>query len=196
MDFLLIYTNIIRAIVIIMTAVQIYKHNYKKFVYAAITITLTFVPWLIGLINVRINTLTGFLYVTVVFMAMYLGQGYKYYDSYSWWDRCVHFLSGVLFFSFGITLAEKAPDAGLAGTLIFSLALSLALHEIWEVFEFIVDSIFHTNHQRWQENRFVMNHQPDKAIQPPGLVDTVSDAIANILGAIAALLGWWIHLTL
>lgn len=188
------YTNLIRAIVVVATAVQLIRHNYKKIALAAVTIALTFIPWLLSLIHIQLNDFTVFLFQTVVFLAAFLGLGYKYYDSFPWMDRIVHFLSGMLFFGFGISLAEMERDVGLAGRLIFSFALSLAFHEIWEVLEFLSDSIFHTDHQRWQKNSSVINHQPDKALQPPGLVDTMSDAISNIIGAILACLGWWIFL--
>jgi hypothetical protein len=125
-------------------------------------------------------------------MGTYLGSGFRFYDLYLWWDRSLHFLSGILFFSFGIALTEKVPGVGLAGTLIFSFALSLALHEIWEVLEFLADSIFHTDHQHWQKHSSVVNHQPKSAIQPPGLVDTMVDTIAGIIGTIVACLGWWV----
>lgn len=115
---------------------------------------------------------------------------------YPWWDRIVHFLSGILFFSFGVSLTEKAPEVGLAATLIFSFALSLALHQIWEVSEFLVDSIFHTDHQHWQKHSSVVNHQPEKAIQPPGLVDTMIDTIAGMIGTVAACGGWWLFIAL
>lgn len=178
-----------------MTAVQLFKRNYKKIFLATITLALTFIPWLLSLIDIQLYTLTVFLFQTVLFLAVFLGTGYRYYDSHPWLDRIVHFLSGILFFGFGITLADKEPDVGLAGTLVFGFALSLALHQIWEVCEFLVDSIFHTDHQHWQKNSPVVNHQPEKAIQPPGLVDTMSDTIANIIGAMIACLGWWIYLT-
>ncbi len=196
MNFLFLYTNLIRIVVVIMTIVQLFKHNYKKLILAVITIALTFVPWLLSLIHVSTNALAVILFQTVVFMAVHLGSGYRYYDLYVWWDRTIHFLSGILFFSFGVSLAEKAPNAGFAGTLIFSFALSLALHDIWEVFEFFIDSIFHTDHQHWQKNSPVINHQPEKAIQPPGLVDTMSDTIAGIIGTILACIGWWVYLAL
>lgn len=195
MGFLFYYTNLIRVIVVIMTAVQLFKRNYKKIFLATITLALTFIPWLLSLIDIQLDTLTVFLFQTVLFLAVFLGTGYRYYDSHPWLDRIVHFLSGILFFGFGITLADKEPDVGLAGTLVFGFALSLALHQIWEVCEFLVDSIFHTDHQHWQKNSPVVNHQPEKAIQPPGLVDTMSDTIANIIGAMIACLGWWIYLT-
>ena len=191
-----LYVNLIRVFVVIMAAIQLLKHNFKKLAPVAITIALTFIPWLLSLIHLQVNELTGFLLPTVVFMAVYLGSGYKYYDLYPWWDRSVHFLSGILFFSFGISLAEKAPDAGLVGTLVFSVALSLSLHEIWEVCEFLVDRIFHTDHQRWQKNSSVVNHQSEKAIQPPGLVDTMTDTIASIIGTMMACVGWWIFMVL
>lgn len=190
--FLLFYVNLIRAILVGVTLVQLFKRDYKKIAPAAIAIALTFVPWLLSLMHIQINLLTGFLYPTVVFMAIYLGSGFRYYDLYAWWDRSIHFLSGILFFSFGISLTEKTPNVGLAGTLVFSFALSLALHEVWEVAEFLVDSIFHTDHQHWQKHSSVVNHQPKKAIQPPGLVDTMVDTIAGIIGTIVACLGWWI----
>jgi hypothetical protein len=72
----------------------------------------------------------------------------------------------------------------------------LALHVIWEVVEFIVDLIFHTDHQHWQKKSTVVNHQPKGAIQPPGLVDTMSDAITNIIGTIIACVGWWMYLAI
>jgi hypothetical protein len=187
-----IYVNLIRAIVVVITIVQLVKRDYKKIAPAVVAIALTFVPWLLGVIHVQINTLTGLLFPAVVLMSVYLGSGFRYYDLYAWWDRIIHFLSGVLFFSFGISLTKIIPNVSLSGVLIFCSVFSLAAHEIWEVSEFLVDSIFHTDHQHWQKHSAVVNHQPDKAIQPPGLVDTMIDTISGIIGTIAACVGWWI----
>lgn len=193
MNFLFYYVNLIRAILAIISIVQLFKHDYKKLAPAAIAMALTFVPWLFSLIHIQINTLTGFLLPTIIFMAVYLGAGYRYYDVYPWWDRSIHFLSGILFFSFGMSLTERV-SVGLVAVLVFSFALSLALHVVWEVLEFLMDSIFHTDSQHWQKHSKVINHQPKKAIQPPGLVDTMVDTIAGIIGAIVACVGWWIYL--
>lgn len=195
-DFLFYYTNLIRAVLVVITVVQLFKRDYTKIIPAAIVIALTFLPWLLSLMHIQINALTEFLFPTVVLMAVYLGSGYKYYDTYLWWDRSIHFLSGILFFSFGVSLAGIERDVSLAGTLIFSFAVSLAAHEIWEVIEYLSDSIFHTDHQRWQKHSASVNHQPAKAVQPPGLVDTMNDTIVGIIGAIVACAGWWIVLAL
>lgn len=192
MAFVFFYVNLIRTVLVVMTIVRLLKRDNKKLVPGAIAMALTFVPWLLSLVSIRINTVTALLYPTLVFMSAYLGSGLRYYDRFAWWDRGVHFLSGILFFCFGMSLAEKTPGVGLAGTLIFSFALSMALHEAWEVLEFFADSIFRTDHQHWQKRSPVVNHQPDKAMQPPGLVDTMADSIAGIIGAAAACVGWWI----
>ncbi len=194
MNFLFYYVNLIRAILVMMPVIQLFKGEYKKIIPAAIALAVTFVPWLLSLVHIKINTPTAFLFPTVVFMSIYLGSGLGFYDSFSWWDRVVHFLSGLLFFSFGISLAEKVPNIGLGARFIFSASLSLALHEIWEVCEFLADSVLHTDHQHWQKHSSVINHQPKKAMQPPGLVDTMSDTIAGIIGMLVALGGWWVFL--
>lgn len=195
MDFLFLYTNLIRLVVVILTAVKLYKHKYKILTPAFLTLAISFIPWLLSLIHVRINPFTVFLFQTVVFAAVYLGIGYKFYNLFPWWDRSIHFVSGIVFFGFGVSLAQKAPDAGFAGTLVFSFALSMALHEIWEVSEFIFDSIFHSDNQHWQKNSPIKNHQPEKALQPPGLVDTMTDTISSIIGTTAACIGWGIYLS-
>jgi hypothetical protein len=194
LGFMFFYVNLIRVIMVVITIVQLFKHDYKKLIPTAAAIALTFAPWLLNLMHVQINILTGLLYPVVIFAGTYLGSGFGFYNLYSWWDRGLHFLSGILFFSFGISLAEETPYVGLVGTLVFSFALSLALHEIWEVSEYLVDSIFHTDHQHWQKHSSVINHQPKKAIQPPGLVDTMNDTIAGIIGAMVACVGWWIYM--
>jgi uncharacterized membrane protein YGL010W len=115
MDLVFIYVNFIRIVVIVIAVICLCKRNYKKLAPAAIAIALTFVPWILTLFNFQMNTLTEFLYYTVVIMAVYLGSGFRFYDSFAWWDRVIHFLSGVLFVSFAITLGSKLFDAKIAG---------------------------------------------------------------------------------
>lgn len=192
MDTIDIYVNLIRVLAVAIAVVQICKHDYKKILPAALLVAITFVPWLFGLFDIKLNMVVRLLLPTVAYMSILLGSALRYYDRYAWWDRVVHFLSGLLFFSLGISLTQKAPGLSLAGVLLFSFCLSLAMHDIWEVSEFLVDSIFHTDHQHWQKHSKVINHQPDKAMQPPGLVDTMMDTIVGIIGAIVACFGWWL----
>jgi len=83
LNFLSFYVNLIRAIVAVIAILQLFKRDYKKLPPAAITIALTFVPWLLSLMHIPVNKLTGFLFPAVVFMGICLGSGFKYYDIYS-----------------------------------------------------------------------------------------------------------------
>lgn len=194
MNMLSLYVNLIRVALVILIAMHVLKRDNKKIAPAAVALGLTFVPWLLGLMDLHLNVPTAVLFPAIVCMAVYAGSGWKYYDRFIWWDRLIHGLSGVMFVSFGITLAEKTAGASLVWKLLFGFCLSLAAHVIWEVLEYAVDCAAHTDHQRWQKAYPDRNHQPEQAIQPPGLVDTMNDMIACVIGAVVACAGWWIAL--
>lgn len=193
-NFLIIYVGLIRAGMIVVTAFKLVRRDYKVLLPAAVTLVLTFVPKLLSLWHIQLNTVTQLLFPVVVVIGAFLGEGLKFYNRYAWWDRGLHVLSGILFFSFGVSLMDKAPLVGRTGVFLFSFALSLALHQLWELGEYLVDCVCHTDHQHWQKRSAVVNHQPKRALQPPGLVDTMNDSFAGLIGTTAALLGWWIFM--
>ena len=193
-DWLVLYENLIRILLVALAVLHLRTREYNKLIVAVIVLALTFVPWLLGLIPIALNRLSLFLYPAVFVMACYLGTGWKLYDRFPWWDRAVHFLSGVLFFSVGISLAQRVPSVGVTGTLVFSAALSLAMHMIWEVLEYLADNATRGDNQRWQKRNQDIIHDPQKTKQPAGLVDTMHDMIACIVGTAVACVGWWIAL--
>jgi len=129
--------------------------------------------------------------VVIVFMAAYLGSVRKFYDRFMWWDRLIHFLSGVLFVSFGVTLSQGINNLTRFHIVLFSLVLSVSLHVVWELGEYAVDSLFRKNHQRWQKHNIAVTHTPQNAIQPAGLVDTMNDTIICIIGSLFACVMWF-----
>jgi hypothetical protein len=60
MGFLFFYTNFIRALIMIITAVQISKRRFKKLIPAAVVLALSFIPWLLSLLDIEMNPLTVF----------------------------------------------------------------------------------------------------------------------------------------
>ena len=134
---------------------------------------------------------SSFLYYGILLMTLYMGSSLCFYDKYSWWDRLVHFLSGISFVGFGIALAALDSDIILAGILLFSFTFSITLHAFWEVFEYISDCMTHGNAQRWQKRHDSNNHVSKDAIQPAGLVDTMNDLICCMVGAALAVFVWW-----
>jgi len=127
-------------------------------------------------------------------MGLYLGEGLKFYNRYFWWDLLVHFLAGITFVNFGIAIASTVDNLSTFHILFFSLSFSVFLHTLWEVFEYVLDCISRTNHQRWQKNTNDKIHLSKSALQPAGLVDTMHDMVASIVGSLAACVVWCVIL--
>jgi hypothetical protein len=179
----------------IMALIHIYTHSWKHLKAALLVILLSFLPTCLNsFFHIKVDTFSGILYYAILFMTLYLGSSSHYYDKYSWWDRLVHFLSGVSFVGFGIAIAALNPAILRGGILLFSYTFSITLHAIWEIMEYSTDCLTHGNVQRWQKRHDSNNHVSEKAIQPAGLVDTMNDLICCMSGAGLAIVVWWFTL--
>ena len=130
------------------------------------------------------------LFIIIILFAV-LGEGFKFYQKFYWWDLLLHFVAGICFVSIGLGMAKCVPDLKLKHMLIFGFMFALSLHVIWEVFEFLCDMIFNLNMQRWH----FAPDMPDsygKIInaRTPGVIDTMTDFIANITGAFLMCVGY------
>lgn len=191
-----LYINLVRIILIILSAYHIKKRNLKAILSAAAVVGLTFLPYALErVMDIQLDFLGRVLYIAIIVMSVYLGSSLKYYDKYYWWDIVIHFLSGIVFVSFGIALSKKAANLSSFSILLFSFTLSVTLHVIWEVLEYIVDCMFHTDNQRWQKVSASNNHVSESAIQPAGLVDTMNDTLICIAGTAVSCVIWWFVLT-
>ena len=129
MQLLTLYVNGIRIILTVLAFYHFFRRDFKKLWAAVLVLALTFVLALIDkFFGLRADPVGNFLYITVIVMSLYLGSGLKYYDRWSWWDRLIHFLCGVMFVSFGIPLAAKMGIIGRMAVLFFCFTLSTALH--------------------------------------------------------------------
>jgi hypothetical protein len=124
-------------------------------------------------------------------MSLYFGGSLKFYDKFKWWDRAIHFLSGVGFVGFGIAIVRI--DSGVIKwiILLFGFSFSVTLHVFWELLEYINDCVTHANAQRWQKIHNSNNHVSKNAVQPAGLVDTMNDIICCLVGATLSVIVWW-----
>lgn len=171
---------------------HVFKREFKLMKSVILVLVLSFLPELLNAVfHIRIDGFSVFVYFIILFMALYLGSSYRFYDKYKWWDRAIHFLSGVGFTGFGIAFAGTSSGILKLVILLFGFTFSITLHVIWEVLEYISDCITHGNAQRWQMVHTSINHVSEKAIQPAGLVDTMNDAICCITGAGLSVLVWW-----
>jgi hypothetical protein len=192
MNIMKLFQLVFRCLSIAFALYYLIKQKYKIMGSLILVFTLSFLPevsnWLMGIVIDPISTI---IYLIILFMALYLGSCLGYYDRYWWWDRTIHFLSGVGFTGFGAAIVKTNADSKKAIILLFGFTFSVTLQVIWEVLEYISDCLTHGNAQRWQKIHASVNHVNEKAIQPAGLVDTMNDTICCMIGAGLAFIIWW-----
>ncbi|MCL1823349.1 MAG: hypothetical protein FWG44_04015 [Oscillospiraceae bacterium] len=179
---------------IVSVIIHAFRKTKKPLITAVIVFGLTYLLPLLELSGIRIDFTGSLLYYTVIFTAIYLGSGLGFYDRYAWWDIMIHFLSGAAFVSLGIALTANTGNLSRINILFFCVTLSVFLHVVWEVAEYICDSFLRTNHQRWQKSYNYINHKSESVIQPSGLVDTMNDTLYCIAGTFIACILWWFAL--
>ena len=183
---------IFRCTLFALAVYHMFKRDFKLLKSLFLVFALSFLPELShALFQIKIDAFSIFVYWIILFMALYLGTSLYFYDKYKWWDRALHFLSGVGFVGFGIAFAGISSGIMKLVILFFGFTFSITLHVIWEELEYISDCISHGNAQRWQKVNASVNHVSEKAIQPAGLVDTMNDIICCIIGAGVTTLVWW-----
>ncbi len=104
------------------------------------------------------------------FFSIIMGGVYEWYDSIVWFDEVMHLLGGLLMglavFVLLYSLLSRQLIAGRPIViLILAVGLAVALGAVWEIIEFILDSIFGFSMQ-------------------PSLYDTNIDLILNVVGAL------------
>lgn len=195
MKFFDLYELIVSLLFFILLFYHIIKHEYQQITSALLLLVLSLLsPLAFSIFHIKIDLFSNIVYLIFIFMSLYLGSTYRFYDKYKWWDRIIHFLSGIAFVGFGVAIANNYSDILKWGILLFSFTFSTTLHVLWEVAEYLSDCKSHGNAQRWQMIHDSTNHQPEKAVQPAGLVDTMNDLICCLIGSCLAVVGWWIFL--
>ena len=129
--------------------------------------------------------LIGKILVIVIIVFAILGDGFKFYQKFFWWDLLLHFIAGICFVSIGLGIAKSVVNLKIIHMLIFSFMFAITAHVAWELFEFACDLIFDLNMQRWHYDP----NLPDTygkiiSVRTPGVIDTMTDFIANISGAL------------
>lgn len=107
----------------------------------------------------------------------------------------LHSVSGATFAIIGFMLASKLSKHTVSPLLaaLFAFSFAVTLGVMWEIFEFIMDSLRQMNMQRW-----MFMPIPDSAawaraveLRGAGLIDTMKDLIVGaISGLIAAVIGY------
>lgn len=129
------------------------------------------------LFKIKINESTNFIYVIFIFMAHFLGVIYDLYTKIYWFDKLVHFLSGIVS-SFGAIyiLVKFKKNKNLFFDILYIIAITLMIASLWEVFEYLASYYF--------------NVDPQKVVLT-GVSDTIGDIIVAFLGSILVSISYY-----
>jgi flagellar biosynthesis protein FliR len=170
-----------RTLVVAAGAIAIYRTDWANFTLSLVTLFLTFLPTIVKReFHVYYPSEFEIVVLLFIFASMYLGEIHSFYARIWWWDIMLHALSGVIIATIGFSLVDilngeekLAVELSPAFVAIFSFGLALSIGALWEIYEFLMDSLFGLN------------------MQKSGLIDTMWDLIVDALGALAvSILGY------
>ena len=141
----------------------------------------------------KIPYLLDFVLITFAFSGFILGDVFNFYGRIPYWDSVLHAFSGVVIAYVGFIVIEyldKEFTIPLSVSPLFMslivVSVALAIGAIWEIGEYTVDDIFHTNNQQYMEStRSTLYDENDIPLQGhDALNDTMKDLMLDLAGAI------------
>lgn len=167
--------NLLRLTVVGAIILAAFDAQWVIVFFSALVLAATFVPRLIeegteAEFPIEL-VLSGSIFV---YLTVFLGSAYNFYELFGWWDGFVHTLFGILGGLFGflvLYIFYARHDLTISPLMValFALAFAVMLGTFWEFFEYTLDSLFGTN----------LQHVPQT-----GVTDTMVDLIVASVGAL------------
>jgi hypothetical protein len=167
-------------LILIITAIRmLIIQKWDKFFGSAALILFSFVPFVLSRRaykkNIYIPYYLHSTFLIFVFAALYLGPILEFYKKFWWWDIAIHVVSGLVLTTIGSFIIHVISYKGLTNfknvpffEVCFCFFLSVSLHSVWEIYEFVSDVLFKTKMMEFD------------------LIDTMSDMLLNLIGSVIA----------
>ena len=163
--------------------------------------------------KIEIGSFLRILILSFAYCALYLGGMFDFYSLIPAWDIILHFTSGIIFTFVAFVIVRNLFLHDLPRkktytlSIIVAVLVSCTIANLWEIFEFVCDSLFHGNAQRfipeidgiYNGGNSELNLVGDKDtiynffVQPSGyryaLIDTMYDMIVCLAGTILTTFG-------
>jgi uncharacterized membrane protein YjdF len=124
------------------------------------------------------------MYAVFLYCAIYLGEVRDFYYRVPHWDTILHIFSGAALGALGLSVVSllnqsEAITVSLSPVFValFAFCFALSLGVVWEIYEFIIDGLLHTNAQKYA----LESGEP--LIGQAALMDTMKDLIVDGVGA-------------
>jgi len=127
--------------------------------------------------KIKINEYINLVYIIFIFMAHFLGVICELYNYIYWFDKFVHFLSGIVtsFVAIYLLIIFK-KNKNIFFDILFIIALTLMIASLWEVFEYLSSYYFDVDPQK---------------VVITGVSDTMGDIIVSFLGSILVSISYY-----
>lgn len=163
---------------IIVAITEFTNNNYSRVMTFVAIYPLLLIPFFINKTKLKLSDKEMFLYYIFILIADFIGCVCNLYNKVLWYDILVHFLSGMFTFVLALIIFRNiSKNNNKLPKILFSLGLVSLIAIVWEIFEFSMDSIIHTNLQHNQDT---------------GVIDTMQDMIVATLGGIISAVYTWI----
>jgi hypothetical protein len=146
--------------------------HWEIFFMSTLALILSGLPlFLRSTYNLRLPVEYDFVIVLFIYASIFLGEVGDAYEKFWWWDVLLHISSGLVlgFVGFLLFYSLYGRNKVTASPLVlacFVFCFGLACGALWEIFEFVMDSIFGLN------------------MQKNGLRDTMFDLIVDAAGSL------------
>lgn len=130
-------------------------------------------------------------YVVFLYCAIYLGEVRALYYRIPFWDTILHAISSMALASLGfsfISILNKTDSipVNLSPVFVsfFALCFAITIGSIWEIYEFLADSVLGTNMQKYmlEDKTLLIGHAAISDTMKDIIVDSIGALISSTLG--------------
>ena len=181
---------IVRVLLIIVVVESIFTKNYMNTFIGVLTFVMTFYPSILRKrFRVYLPASLQIIITLFIFAAQFLGEIHDFYYRFPWWDNMLHCISGSVLGIIGFMFVYFLNKTHIKKTklspffvALFAFCFSLSMGVFWEIFEFSGDRLLGLNMQKFR--------MPGE----DGLVDTMTDLIVDMVGALIVTLIGYIYM--
>jgi hypothetical protein len=131
------------------------------------------------------------MYFIFLYCAIYLGEVRNFYYLIPYWDVILHAFSGAMLGTLGFSLVSYLNDMKFLNTnlspffiALFAFCFALASGAVWEIYEFLADSLIGTNMQKFivADGTVLSGHAALRDTMTDLIIDSLSSLAVTIIG--------------
>ena len=136
----------------------------------AIVLTINLIYILQKVFKFKISDKLNLVYIIFIFAAHFLGVIVDLYSKIYWYDKFIHFLSGIMTSIAAIfILSISNQNKKKSFNILFIISFSMLIASFWEIFEYVSSILFNVDPQK---------------VALTGINDTMGDIIIALLGSL------------